>query len=78
MFKINSYNKTIFWILSKKGPVAFQDLYGVFYPAISLNRGVSVTLHTTLDAPLDAEGSWRDFIGWMWNYLIIERKKNFF
>ncbi|XP_058799312.1 E3 ubiquitin-protein ligase TRIM9 [Phymastichus coffea] len=34
-----------------QGGVAFRDLYGVFYPAISLNRGVSVTLHTALDVP---------------------------
>ncbi|XP_043270029.1 E3 ubiquitin-protein ligase TRIM9 isoform X1 [Venturia canescens] len=34
-----------------QGSVAFHDLYGVFYPAVSLNRGVSVTLHTAIDAP---------------------------
>lgn len=34
-----------------QGSVAFRDLYGVFYPAVSLNRDVSVTLHTGLDAP---------------------------
>lgn len=34
-----------------QGGVAFRDLYGVFYPAISLNRGVTVTLHTALDVP---------------------------
>ncbi|KAL1139616.1 hypothetical protein AAG570_006598 [Ranatra chinensis] len=33
------------------GPIAFHNLYGVFYPAVSLNRGVSVTLHTALDLP---------------------------
>nr|CAD7424758.1 unnamed protein product [Timema monikensis] len=36
-----------------QGPIAFQDLYGVFYPAVSLNRGVSVTLHTAIDPPSD-------------------------
>lgn len=34
-----------------QGGVAFRDLYGVFYPAVSLNRGVTVTLHTALDVP---------------------------
>lgn len=38
-----------------QGPVAFNGLYGVFYPAVSVNRGVAVTLHTALDAPTDLE-----------------------
>ncbi|XP_067009471.2 E3 ubiquitin-protein ligase TRIM9 [Anabrus simplex] len=40
-----------------QGPIAFQDLYGVFYPAVSLNRGVSVTLHTAIDPPSDTDES---------------------
>ncbi|XP_046663598.1 E3 ubiquitin-protein ligase TRIM9 isoform X2 [Homalodisca vitripennis] len=38
-----------------QGPIAFQDLYGVFYPAVSVNRGVSVTLHTALDPPSESD-----------------------
>lgn len=38
-----------------QGPIAFHDLYGVFYPAVSVNRGVSVTLHTALDPPTDSD-----------------------
>ncbi|XP_002065564.3 E3 ubiquitin-protein ligase TRIM9 isoform X1 [Drosophila willistoni] len=34
-----------------QGSVAFRDLYGVFYPAVSINRGVTLTMHTALDAP---------------------------
>ncbi|KAG5674656.1 hypothetical protein PVAND_004610 [Polypedilum vanderplanki] len=34
-----------------QGSVAFRDLYGVFYPAVSVNRGVTLTLHTGLFAP---------------------------
>lgn len=34
-----------------QGSVAFRDLYGVFYPAVSLNRGTTVTIHTGLQAP---------------------------
>ncbi|KAI4463140.1 e3 ubiquitin-protein ligase trim36-related [Holotrichia oblita] len=38
-----------------QGSIAFGDLYGVFYPAVSINRGVSVTLHTALDPPSDID-----------------------
>lgn len=31
--------------------IAFGDLYGVFYPAVSVNRGVTVTLRTSLQPP---------------------------
>lgn len=31
--------------------MAFNDLCGVFYPAVSLNRNVQVTLHSALDPP---------------------------
>ncbi|XP_075920837.1 E3 ubiquitin-protein ligase TRIM9-like isoform X2 [Petromyzon marinus] len=34
-----------------QGPVAFHDLQGIFFPAISLNRNVQVTLHTGLEPP---------------------------
>lgn len=34
-----------------QGSTAFRDLYGVFYPAVSLNRGTTVTLHTGISAP---------------------------
>ncbi|XP_037814834.1 E3 ubiquitin-protein ligase TRIM9 isoform X2 [Lucilia sericata] len=34
-----------------QGSIAFRDLYGVFYPAVSINRGVTLTMHSALDAP---------------------------
>lgn len=40
-----------------QGPVAFRNMYGMFYPAISINRGVTVTLHSSLDPPSDIEDS---------------------
>ncbi|XP_042193883.1 E3 ubiquitin-protein ligase TRIM9 isoform X11 [Callorhinchus milii] len=35
----------------QQGPVAFEDMEGLFFPAVSLNRNVQVTLHTGLDIP---------------------------
>lgn len=34
-----------------QGSIAFRDLYGVFYPAVSLNRGTALTLHAGMPAP---------------------------
>lgn len=33
--------------------VAFNNLHGVFYPAVSINRNVRVTLNAGLDPPFD-------------------------
>ncbi|XP_062974339.1 E3 ubiquitin-protein ligase TRIM9 isoform X18 [Elgaria multicarinata webbii] len=43
----------------QQGPVAFENLEGVFFPAVSLNRNVQVTLHTGLPVPdfYNARGS---------------------
>ncbi|XP_048830102.1 E3 ubiquitin-protein ligase TRIM9 isoform X1 [Brienomyrus brachyistius] len=35
----------------QQGPVAFERMEGLFFPAISLNRNVQVTLHTGLPVP---------------------------
>lgn len=40
--------------------MAFVDLCGVFYPAVSLNRNVQVTLHSALDPPPPASASFPD------------------
>nr|XP_033808884.1 E3 ubiquitin-protein ligase TRIM9 isoform X1 [Geotrypetes seraphini] len=35
----------------QQGPVAFENLEGLFFPAVSLNRNVQVTIHTGLPIP---------------------------
>ncbi|XP_048456068.1 E3 ubiquitin-protein ligase TRIM9 [Rhincodon typus] len=35
----------------QQGPVAFEDMEGLLFPAVSLNRNVQVTLHTGLEIP---------------------------
>ena len=37
------------------GPIAFTDLHGVFFPAISINRNVQITLRTGLKPPVESE-----------------------
>lgn len=38
------------------GPIAFTGLQGVYYPAVSLNHNVTVTLHSGLEVPpIDSE-----------------------
>ena len=39
------------------GPIAFTDLKGILFPAVSLNRHTQVTLHTGLEAPSESEES---------------------
>ena len=39
------------------GPVAFDDLHGTFFPAVSLNRNVQVTLRSCIIAPESDEES---------------------
>ncbi|XP_053566815.1 tripartite motif-containing protein 67 isoform X10 [Bombina bombina] len=36
----------------QQGPIAFENIEGVFMPAMSLNRNVQVTLHTGLEVPM--------------------------
>ena len=44
-------HKIILRVLHPQGPVAFTNLYGVFYPAVSLNCNVTLTLRTAIEPP---------------------------
>ncbi|XP_022244342.1 E3 ubiquitin-protein ligase TRIM9-like isoform X1 [Limulus polyphemus] len=39
----------------RRGSVAFSGLHGVFFPAVSVNRNVQVTIHTALDLPTETK-----------------------
>ncbi|XP_022914480.1 E3 ubiquitin-protein ligase TRIM9 isoform X2 [Onthophagus taurus] len=55
LLDLNRHTLAFFVNEEPQGTIAFRDLYGVFYPAVSINRGVSVTLHTALDPPSDID-----------------------
>jgi len=40
-----------------QGPIAFTDLSGTFYPAVSINRNCKVRLRTALEPPSDQSGT---------------------
>ncbi|KAL3873600.1 hypothetical protein ACJMK2_036696 [Sinanodonta woodiana] len=37
------------------GPIAFTDLHGVYFPAVSINRNVQVTIRTGLEPPIESD-----------------------
>ncbi|XP_076872575.1 E3 ubiquitin-protein ligase TRIM9 isoform X2 [Brachyhypopomus gauderio] len=51
LLDLTKHTLTFFINKEQHGPVAFQNLEGVFVPAISLNRNVQVTLMTGLEVP---------------------------
>uniref|UniRef100_UPI00358EBF84 E3 ubiquitin-protein ligase TRIM9-like isoform X1 n=1 Tax=Myxine glutinosa TaxID=7769 RepID=UPI00358EBF84 len=51
LLDLNHSSLTFFINDEQQGPVAFKGLDGVFYPAVSLNRNVQVTLHSGLELP---------------------------
>ena len=49
---------TLSYLLDEEphGPIAFTDLLGVFFfPAVSINRNVQITLMTGLEPPAESE-----------------------
>lgn len=40
-----------------QGPIAFSNLSGVYFPAVSINRSVQVTIHAGLTPPVESPDS---------------------
>ncbi|XP_066036528.1 tripartite motif-containing protein 67 isoform X3 [Chamaea fasciata] len=51
LLDLNKHNLTFYINGQQQGPPAFENIEGVFMPALSLNRNVQVTLHTGLEVP---------------------------
>ena len=51
LLDLNQHTLSFFVDGEPHGPIAFTGLQGVFYPAVSLNHNVSVTLQSGLVAP---------------------------
>uniref|UniRef100_A0A8C5L8W7 Tripartite motif-containing 9 n=1 Tax=Jaculus jaculus TaxID=51337 RepID=A0A8C5L8W7_JACJA len=50
---LDLHRKTLTFFINneQQGPIAFENVEGLFFPAVSLNRNVQVTLHTGLPVP---------------------------
>ncbi|XP_041721630.1 E3 ubiquitin-protein ligase TRIM9 isoform X2 [Coregonus clupeaformis] len=51
LLDLNKHTVTFFINKEQHGPVAFENLDGVFMPAVSINRNVQVTLLTGMEVP---------------------------
>ena len=55
LLDLNQHTLSFYVNEEPHGPIAFTGLHGVFYPAISLNRSVQITLNSGLDIPVDSD-----------------------
>ncbi|XP_070180348.1 E3 ubiquitin-protein ligase TRIM9-like [Littorina saxatilis] len=60
LLDLNQHTLSYFINEVPHGPIAFTDLHGVFFPAVSINRNVQVTLRTGLEPPMESEPSESD------------------
>lgn len=51
LLDLNQHTLSYFLNDEPHGPIAFNNIHGVFYPAVSLNRNVQVTLRVGLTPP---------------------------
>ncbi|KAK6999226.1 E3 ubiquitin-protein ligase TRIM9, partial [Biomphalaria glabrata] len=54
LLDLNQHTLSYFVDDVPQGPVAFDNMHGVFFPAVSINRDVQVTLKAGLVPPLDS------------------------
>lgn len=55
LLDLNAHTLSFYVNEEPHGPIAFTGMHGVFYPAISMNRSVQVTVHSGLDVPVDSD-----------------------
>ena len=69
-------NRTLSFYVNdeRQGPVAFTDLKGVLYPAVSLNRNVRVTLQSALEPPNGSLDAANDLNGHVADPVVIIQK----
>ena len=57
LLDLNKHTLSYFVDGEPHGPIAFKDLHGVFFPAVSINRNVQVTVHSGLDPPVEMDSN---------------------
>ena len=53
LLDLNKHTLSYFVNGEPHGPIAFEDIHGVFFPAFSINRNVQLTVHSGLDPPIE-------------------------
>jgi len=51
LLNLETHELSFFVNDEQQGPIAFSDLKGVFYPALSLNRNVTITVTSGIEPP---------------------------
>ena len=55
LLDLNQHHLSFYINGQPHGPIAFTGLKGTFYPAVTLNRNVQISLHTGLMPPADSD-----------------------
>lgn len=54
LLNLETHELTFYVNDEQQGHIAFSDLKGVYYPAFSLNRNVTITVTTGIDPPVSS------------------------